>query len=72
MVSNSVGGGGYFSNGVLYLHEWFELSDINVGCHIGGVFAGGFIYTDDLKLLTSAVHPLRILAHICEKCASNF
>ncbi len=34
---------------------------------MGGVFAGGFGYADDLKLLTPSVHALRILANICEK-----
>ncbi len=33
-----------------------ELSKSNVGCHIGGVFASGFGYADDLKLLTPSVH----------------
>ncbi len=48
-----------------------ELSKRNVGCHIGGVFAGGFGYAEDLKLLTPSVHILRILANICEKYAAK-
>ncbi len=49
-----------------------ELSKSNVGCHIGGVFAGGFSYADDLKLLTPGVHALRILANIYEKYAAKY
>ncbi len=49
-----------------------ELSKGNVGCHIGGVFAGGFGYADDLKLLTPSVHTLIILANICEKYATKY
>ncbi len=48
-----------------------ELSKSNVGCHIGGEFAGGFGYADNLKLLTPSVHALRILANICEKYAAK-
>ncbi len=49
-----------------------ELSKSNVGCYIGGAFAGGFGYADDLKLLTPSVHALRILANICEKYAAKY
>ncbi len=49
-----------------------ELSKINVGCHIGGVFVGGFGYANDLKLLTPSVHALRILANFCEKYATKY
>ncbi len=49
-----------------------ELSKSNVGCHIGGVFAGVFGYADDLKLLTPSVHALKILANICEKYAAKY
>ncbi len=48
-----------------------ELSKSNVGCHIGGVFAGGFGYADDHKLLTPSVHALSILANICEIYATK-
>ncbi len=43
------------------------MSKSNVGCHIGGVFAGALGYADDLKLLTPSAHALRILANICER-----
>ncbi len=33
-----------------------ELSKHNVGYHIGGVFADGFGYVDDLTILTPSVH----------------
>ncbi len=49
-----------------------ELSKSNVGCHIGGVFAGVFGYADDLKLLTPSVHEVRILSNICEKYAAKY
>ncbi len=49
-----------------------ELSKINVGCHIGGVFTGGSGYADDFKFLTPSVHVLRILANICEKYATQY
>ncbi len=49
-----------------------ELSKSNVGCHIGGVFAGEFGYADDLKLLTPIVHALRILANTCETYATKY
>ncbi len=49
-----------------------ELSKSNVGCHIGGLFACGFGYADDLKLLTTSVHALRILANICEKYVTKY
>ncbi len=44
------------------------LSKSNVGCHIGGVFAGQC--GDDLKLLTPSVHAIRILTNICEMYAT--
>ncbi len=41
-----------------------KLNKSNVGCHIGGAFAGGFGYADDHKLLTPSVHALRICIHL--------
>ncbi len=49
-----------------------ELSKGNVGFHIVGVFAGGFGYSDDLKLLTPSVYALSILVNICEKYATKY
>ncbi len=36
------------------------------------MFACGFGYVDDVKLLTSSAHALRILANICEKYATKY
>ena len=49
-----------------------ELANSEVGCYMGGVFAGGFGYADDLKLLTPSVQGLRIMADICEKYADKY
>ncbi len=49
-----------------------ELRKSCVGCHIGRVFADGFVYVDNLKLLNPSVHALRILANICEKYAAKY
>ncbi len=44
-----------------------ELSKSNVGCHIGGVLAGGFGKADDLKLFTPSIS-----ANICEKNTAKY
>ncbi len=36
----------------MIFHELTELANSGYGCYMGGVFAGAFGYTDDLKLLT--------------------
>ncbi len=48
------------------------LSKSNVSCHVGGVFAGGFGCTDDLKLPTPSVHALRFLENNCEKNTTRY
>ncbi len=49
-----------------------ELANHGLGCHMGGLFAGAFGYTDDRKLRTPSVWALHQLAHICEKYAQKF
>ncbi len=39
--------------------------------NIGGVFAGGFGYADDLKFLTPSVHALRILTTFVKSMLLN-
>ena len=49
-----------------------ELANSQVGCYMGGVFAGGFGYADDLKILTPSVQGLRIMADICQRYADKY
>ncbi len=44
-----------------------ELANSDLGCHMGGVFAGAFGYADDLKLL--ALHQMAL---ICETYKQKF
>ena len=49
-----------------------ELKASGVGCFMTKVYAGIFIYADDLKLLAPSVHALRIMLNICLNYASKF
>ncbi len=48
-----------------------ELVKSGYGCYMGGVFAGAFIYADDLKRLTLSVS-LHQMACICEDYAKRY
>ena len=49
-----------------------ELLSSNVGGFMGGVYAGIFMFADDLKLLTPSVQALNIMLNICLNYAARF
>ena len=49
-----------------------ELISSNVGCFMGRVYAGVFMFADDLKLLAPSVYALDIMLNICKNYASRF
>ena len=49
-----------------------ELLSSNVGCFMGRVYAGVFMFADDLKLLAPSVYALDIMLNICKNYASRF
>ena len=49
-----------------------ELISSNVGCFMGRVYAGVFMFADDLKLLAPSVHALNIMLNICINYAARF
>ncbi|CAL4101184.1 unnamed protein product, partial [Meganyctiphanes norvegica] len=75
MVSNGVKQGGVISPILycLYIDGLInELKASNVGCFMGGVYAGIFIYADDLKLLAPSVYALRVMLAICQNYAAKY
>ena len=49
-----------------------ELKASNVGCFMGGVYAGIFIFADDLKLLAPSVYAMRLMLAICLQYAKRY
>ena len=49
-----------------------ELVNSEVGCYMGGVYAGIFMFADDLKLLAPSVRALHIMLNICLDYAARF
>ena len=49
-----------------------ELKLSHVGCYMGSVFAGVFVFADDIKLLAPSIEALNIRLEICVKYAKRF
>ena len=49
-----------------------ELLASSVGCFMGSVYAGIFMFADDLKLLAPSVQALNIMLNICMSYAARF
>ena len=49
-----------------------ELKLSHVGCYMGSVFVGAFMYADDLKLLAPSIYALNVMLDICIKFASKY
>ena len=49
-----------------------ELLASNVGCYMGAVYAGIFMFADDIKLLAPSVLALNIMLDICINYAARF
>ncbi|CAL4177332.1 unnamed protein product, partial [Meganyctiphanes norvegica] len=49
-----------------------ELLASQVGCYMGAVYAGIFMFADDLKLLAQNVHALDVMLDICLNYAARF
>ena len=74
-VSNGVKQGGVISPLLfcIYMDGLIsELLSCNVGCFMGGVYAGIFMLADDLKLLAPSVQALDIMLNICLNYAARF
>ena len=71
-VSNGVRQGSVLSPLLfaVYLDELLvELSVSGVGCYWGSLFAGAFVYADDIVLLAPCASALRIMLSICNDFA---
>ena len=74
-VSNGVKQGGVISPILfcVYMDGLIsELESSQVGCWMGAVYAGTFVYADDLKLLAPSVRALNIMLKICKKYAEKY
>ena len=49
-----------------------ELESSQVGCWMGAVFAGTFVYADDIKLLAPSIRALNLMLKICKKYAEQY
>ena len=68
-VSNGVKQGGVISPILfcVYMDNLIsELKSSDVGCYMGGVFAGAFVYADDFKLLAPSIYALKMMVEICK------
>ena len=74
-VSNGVKQGGVISPLLfcVYMDGLItELLSSNVGCFMGSVYAGIFLFADDIKLLAPSVQALYIMLNICLSYAARF
>ena len=74
-ISNGVKQGGVLSPTLfcIYIDELLiQLEASNVGCYMGGTFAGAFAYADDLTLLSPSVEALNTMIEICNNYASEY
>ena len=74
-VKNGVKQGGVISPVFycIYMDELLrELLNSNVGCYMGGQFAGAFAYADDLTLLAPSVQALKLMTDICTNYAARY
>ena len=74
-VNNGVKQGGVISPILfcIYMDNLItELKLSHVGCYMGGVFVGVFVYADDIKLLAPSFHALNVMLDICVKYAERF
>ena len=49
-----------------------KLIESQVGCWMGGVYAGSWVYADDFKLLAPSLRALNIMLEICQNYANEF
>ena len=49
-----------------------ELELSHVGCYMGGVFVGAFMYADDIKLLAPTIYALNKMVEICVNFAKKY
>ena len=74
-VSNGVKQGGVISPILfcVYMDKLLnELKLSHVGCYMGAIFVGAFMYADDLKLLAPSIYALNVLLDICIKFARKY
>ena len=74
-VSNGVKQGGVISPILfcVYMDSLIkELRKSSVGCHIGGVYAGIFVYADDIKLMVHRLSAISTMSGVCQKYADEF
>ena len=74
-VSNGVKQGGVISPifFCVYMDELITLlKSSQVGCWMGGVYAGAFVYADDFKLLAPSTKALKIMLEICVNYAEKY
>ena len=74
-VSNGVKQGGVISPLLYCVYIDGLISELlasEVGCYMGSVYAGVFMFADDLKLLAPSVHALNIMLDICLSYAARF
>ena len=74
-VSNGVKQGGILSPCLfsVYIDGMLNaLQEENIGCFMGGVYAGALAYADDLMLLSPSVSALRKMVNICQNYAQEY
>ena len=74
-VSNGVKQGGVISPLLFCVYMDGLISELlasSVGCFMGSVYAGIFLFADDLKLLAPSIYALNIMLNICMSYAARF
>ena len=56
----------------LYIDMLFiRLQDLDLGCHIGPIFAGSFGYADDVALVAPTLYAMDKMIKVCEIFANK-
>ena len=72
-MSNGVKQGAVLSPVLLISDKLFEgLRASGIGCHVGKMYAGAFVYSDDVVLLAPSLDALREMVSICETYATEY
>jgi hypothetical protein len=74
-VSNGVKQGGVISPilFIVYMDELLNNLRISgVGCHVGNTYCGSFGYADDVIILASTMHAMKVLLSVCELFAKEY